>query len=197
MKNSDIFMITAKPEEVEIDRNELAHRLGVARTYNDEIIDRCRKRLMNFIGYKCAYIRVAVDMSMENVCDFGFMRAESKNLYKNLSGCREAFVFAVTTGIAVDRELARLQIISQAEHFVTDAIASAAVDSFCGEAAAEMKKGLRCAPRFSPGYGDLSLTLQAPLLQRLNAFELLGITLGSTYLMTPMKSITAIMGIRE
>ncbi len=197
MKSSDIFMITASAEDIEINKNELAQRLNVERGYTNEIIEACKKSLMKIINYKCAYIRTHVDMREENICEFGFMKTESKNLYRNMSGCDEAFVMALTAGIAVDRELARLKIISQAEHFITDAIASAAIDSFCDYASGLMKNGLDCAVRFSPGYGDLSLTYQKPLLERLNAQSLLGISLSPSYLMTPMKSITAIMGIKN
>lgn len=197
MKNPDVFMITAQPDEVPLKKSELAYRLGVARGYSSESIERCTESIMKKISYKCSYVRVPVDMSVEGVVDLGFMRAESRNLYKNLTGCSEAFVLAVTCGIAVDRELARLSIVSQADHFVSDAVASAAADSFCSYACGIMKKGLECAPRYSPGYGDLSISFQPLILERLNARELLGITLNSSYLMTPMKSITAIMGIRK
>lgn len=197
MKSSDVFMISADAQEIEINRNELALRLGVSREYDDELIRKCRQMLLDVIDYKCAYIRTDIDMSNENVCNFGFMTVDSSALYKNLNGCSEAFVFAVTTGIAVDRLLARLKIISSAEYFVTDAIASAAADSFCAYAAGKMKEGLSCPPRFSPGYADLSLRFQLPLLSRLDAHGLLGITLDNAYLMTPVKSITAIMGIRN
>ena len=197
MKSSDIFMISAKADEVEINRGELSQRLGVGREYDDELIRKCRSRLLEVIDYKCSYIRTDINLSKDNICDFGFMNVDSSALYKNLYGCREAFVFAVTTGIAVDRLLAKLSILSSAEHFVTDAIASAAADSFCGYAAGKMKESLSCPARFSPGYADFSLHFQVPLLRRLDAQGLLGITLDSAYLMTPVKSITAIMGIRN
>lgn len=190
-------MIRAAGDEVEINRNELAQRLGTARGYSSELIEGCRSRLMKIIDYKCAYIRIPIEKPQENVCDFGFMRVESRNLYNNLKDCDEAFAMALTSGIAVDRELARLRVISQAEHFVTDALASAAIDSFADHAVKIMSSGLRCAPRFSPGYGDFSLELQKPFLERLDGQGLLGITLSSAYLMTPMKSITAIMGIKR
>ncbi len=197
MKSSDIFMINAKAESVEINKNELAQRLKVERGYTNDVIESCKRSLLGIINYKCVYIRTNVDLSGGNVCDFGFMKAYSKNLYKNLHGCSEAFVMALTAGIAVDRELAKLKITSQAEYFITDAAASAAIDSFCDYACNIMGDGLDCAVRFSPGYGDLSLTLQKPLLERLNAQSLLGISLSPSYLMTPMKSITAVMGIKN
>lgn len=197
LKSNDIIMITSSADDVEINKWELAQRLGIARDYSNELIEKCTARLKKHIQYKCVYIRTDVDMHEENICDFGFMRIPSRNLYRNLDGCREAFVMAMTAGINVDRELNRLKIISQAEYFVTDGIASAAIDSFADYAVKMMKGDKKCPPRFSPGYGDLSLSFQVPLLERLNAHGLLGITLDSACLMTPMKSITAIMGIKN
>ena len=197
MKNSDIQIITASADEIAINKNELAARLKVSREYQSELLDQCRKRLNEIISYQCAYIRTKVDLSQENICRFDFADIKSKHLYKNLQGCSEAFVMAVTTGIAVDRLLAKLNIISQAEHFVTDGLSSAAVESFCDYASDKMKAGENCAARFSPGYGDVSIEVQKPLLERLCAAETLGITLNAAYLMTPVKSITAIMGIRK
>ena len=196
MTNNDLKFINAEPQEIIINNNELSARLGVDRSFRHQTIEDCKKRLNEHISYKCVYIRTSVDLSKENLCDFGFMKIPSRNLYKNLTGCNEAFVMAVTTGIGVDRLLAKLNITSQAEHFIMDALSSAAIESFCDYVSDIMKTGLVCAPRFSPGYGDVSIEFQKPLLQRLNAAESIGINLNSSYLMTPMKSITAIMGIK-
>ena len=103
---------------------------------------------------------------------------------------------AVTTGIATDRLLLRLNAVSQAEHFMTDALSSAAIESFCDYAAGKIRGGISCANRFSIGYGDVPLTYQKPFLEKLQAQRLLGITLNNAYLMTPVKSITAFMGIK-
>ena len=197
MKYSDLKIISASPDEVTVNRNELAQRLRTDREFNEPLLDKCRESFNKAVHYKCVYIQSPVDLSTEGVCDLGFMKIPSRDLYKNLRGCSEAFVMALTAGLSVDRLLARLNITSQAEHFMTDALSSAAIESFCDHACAIMQASLRCAPRYSPGYGDLSITFQKPLLERLNAFETLGITLNSAYLMTPVKSITAIMGIRS
>lgn len=194
--NNEINIISAEPNEIEINKNELAGRLKTERGFQSEALEQCRLRLMENIKYKCAYIRTKVDLSEKDVCDFGFMKIPSKNLYKNLSGCKEAFVMAMTAGLSVDRLLARLNVVSQAEHFMTDALSSAAIESFCDHACEIMSREYECVPRFSPGFGDLSITFQKPLLERLCAFEILGITLNPVFLMTPMKSITAIMGIK-
>ncbi len=196
MINRDVRIITAGSDDVEIDGNELALRLHTSRGYTSPQIEECKKRLLSVIRYKCACIRTPVELSEENVCDFGFMRIPSSKLYKNLAGCSEAYVMALTTGISVDRLLARLNIVSQAEHFITDALSSAAAESFCDYVCGILTQDVYCVPRFSPGFGDLSITFQRPLLERLDAANSLGITLNSAYLMTPVKSITAIMGIK-
>ena len=195
MKHGDIKILTAKAEDIEINKNELALRLKTDRNYESEVLEKCRKQFNSVVNYRCAYIRTAVDLSQENICKFDFAQVKSKNLYKNLQGCKEVFVLAVTTGIAVDRLLARLNITSQAEHFITDGLSSAAIESFCDYVSDILSKDLKCASRFSAGYGDFSIEYQKPLLERLSASETLGITLNSAYLMTPVKSITAIMGV--
>lgn len=197
MINSDVQIISAEPKEITINQRELSQRLHTKEGFETPLLQSCMERLMGVIRYRCAYIRVPVNLEQENICDFGFMTIPSRNLYRNLRGCHEAFVMAVTTGIGVDRLLAKLNAVSQAEHFLTDALSSAAVESFCDYVCSDLKKEAECAVRFSPGYGDLSIEFQKPLLQRLSAYEQLGITLNSAYLMTPVKSITAIMGIRQ
>ena len=196
VQKGDIKIITAKAEEIRINQNELALRLKTGREYESELLKKCRKRFNETVSYRCACIRIPVDLSEENVCKFDFAQVHSKNLYRNLQGCKEVFVLAVTTGIAVDRLLARLNITSQAEHFVTDGLSSAAIESFCDYVSDILSENLKCASRFSAGYGDFSIEFQKPLLERLSAAETLGITLNSAYLMTPVKSITAIMGIK-
>ena len=49
--------------------------------------------------------------------------------------------------------------------------------------------------RFSPGYGDLPLETQRPLLQILDSGRRAGIVLSDTMLMIPSKSVSAIIGV--
>jgi len=59
------------------------------------------------------------------------------------------------------------------------------------------RTGCGFKPRFSPGYGDCGIENQKAVLDRINAGATLGITLNDAYFMTPSKSITAIMGIKD
>ena len=61
--------------------------------------------------------------------------------------------------------------------------------------AAAHERGLYTNFRFSPGYGDMPLSAQPVLLATLDAQRRPGITLSKSLLMTPTKSVTAVVGL--
>lgn len=192
------FFYNEIPEsQLQLNINEAAARLKTSREYTNDLIQQCDQRLRRELDCKYTAVRVDVSFPMENQIDIGFGGVQSRSLYKNLYGCKEAFIFAVTIGYGVDRLLKRLSVTSMAEHFITDALASAYAESACDMADAEIKGDLICRPRFSPGYGDLPLEIQPKILETVDAGRRLNITLGKTLLMSPSKSITAIMGIEN
>lgn len=192
-------IICGTVDRLEFDPAEVCRRLQIPRGYDFEAAERCARLLEPAMSCRYAYIRTPVDYPSEGVCRFDFAEIKSEDLFKNLRGCREVFVFAVTLGIGVDRLLCRLNLTSRTEHFIVDALSSAAVESLCDITDKKIRStactsDVKFRPRFSPGYGDVDIWVQRPLLNRLQADKTLGITLNSAYLMTPMKSITAIMG---
>ena len=54
--------------------------------------------------------------------------------------------------------------------------------------------GLAVRPRFSPGYGDLPLALQREVFAALDCPRRIGLTLSDSLLMSPTKSVTALIG---
>ena len=57
--------------------------------------------------------------------------------------------------------------------------------------------GLYLTDRFSPGYDDLPLSLQSEFLRALNGEKRLGVCAGPSYLLNPMKSVTAVIGLSD
>ena len=57
--------------------------------------------------------------------------------------------------------------------------------------------GLYLTDRFSPGYGDLPLSLQPGLCAVLDAERRVGIHVTSSFLMNPGKSVTAVIGLAD
>lgn len=180
-----------------LDPAEVARRLQSARGYADTTTRACQARLEAVLDPKYSGIRVPVRHIREDVLDLGFGEVHSHALFRNLDGAEEAFIFAATLGVGTDRLLARLALVSPAEHFITDALASAYAEALAEHADEALCGALGGRARFSPGYGDLSLEVQPHILQMVEGMRLLGITLGKSLLMSPMKSVTAIRGIQK
>ena len=51
--------------------------------------------------------------------------------------------------------------------------------------------------RFSPGYGDWPISLQPLLAETLDTARQIGLYVTDTYLMTPRKSVTALLGVSD
>ncbi len=137
----------------------------------------------------------------EGYVDAGFGRVESVSLRKLLEGCSLAVVFAATTGAAVDRVINRLKTKDISEAVAADAAATAFAEGlcelFCEHIKSGLPKGKGLTMRFSPGYGDLPLTLQKDIFTLLNCPKNIGLTLTESLMMAPSKSVTAVMGIKN
>ena len=161
------------------------------------LVRECIEEARPLLKYKICYRELEVKLNGE-VCDFGLFRLESKNLSQNLKGCKKAIVFAATVGIELDRLIAKYSRLSPARALILQAIGSeraeALCDAFCADIAGE------CAsvrPRFSPGYGDLSLESQKIVFSALDCERNAGIILNDSLLMSPSKSVTAFVGLNE
>lgn len=195
MMNLGVVCGTVSAEEIKINKNELADRLKTERGFEHSAVDMCIEEFNKVVNYRYVYLCVPVVFKGENVCDLGFGDIKSKNLCGVLRGCESAILVAVTTGIDVDRLLNKYAVTSASRHFITDAVGSAAAETFCDYVDEMLRKNPQKPHRFSPGYGDLPLEIQPQLLNMLNASKNAGITINSSLLMTPVKSITAIMGV--
>ena len=56
-------------------------------------------------------------------------------------------------------------------------------------------RNLQTKRRFSPGYGDLELSVQRDLCRVLDTERQIGLTLTESCMMVPVKSVTAIIGL--
>lgn len=190
---NNIISGLVETNKFELDKRELYARLGGK--MDEAILDNYINKYNNVASYRYAYVRVNV-VVQDNVCKFDFAQIESKSLSKVLTNSNEAIILAVTSGLEVDRFISKTYIQSKTDAFIYDAIASAEIESFADYITNQIKEENIITNRFSPGYADLSLEIQQPLLDRLNATKLLGISLSSNFMMIPKKSITAIIGIR-
>lgn len=132
--------------------------------------------------------------------DLGFACTDSLSLLRNLAECDRIVVFAATLGLAFDRLIARYSRISPAKALLLQALGAERIeglcDIFCDQIHREAEaRGLRTAPRFSPGYGDFPLEMQTDIFRVLDCPRQIGLTLNESLLMSPSKSVTAIIGL--
>ena len=115
-----------------------------------------------------------------------------------LADCERAVLLLCTLRAEFDRLLRTAQARDMAQALYIDACGSAYVEQGCDAAEREIAAhhpGLYLTDRFSPGYGDLPLSLQLDFLRALNGEKRLGVCAAPSYLLNPMKSVTAVIGL--
>ncbi len=181
--------------ELSLSINEVASRLHSPRDFDQGLILKAEGELRGCLAPRFAALRVPLSYPEEGGVSIASFQVKSRDLYKNLFPCQKAFLLAVTLGEGVDRYLYRLSLRSVSEHFVADAVASAFAEAAADLCEERIKGGIPCRPRYSPGYGDMPLAFQEKLLTLTDADRRLGIKLGHNLLLSPQKTITAILGI--
>lgn len=145
---------------------------------------------------KACYYKTPIEIK-GNKINFGFETVISSSLAKSLENCSFAYLFSATIGVDFDRLLNKQLITSPSNALALDATGSAAIEGVCNSVcdflAKESNSILR--PRFSPGYGDLDISFQKSLINVLDANRKIGLSLTQGLMLTPIKSVTAIVGI--
>ncbi|MCR4617378.1 MAG: hypothetical protein K5669_04220 [Lachnospiraceae bacterium] len=151
------------------------------------------------LTYRISYVCAKIDRDEEGFPILPFEQ-HSENLKMNLNNCRGVIIVAATIGAGIDRLIRRYERTQAATGLLLQGIGAERVESLVDMFNDEVNKtaadlGLKAHPRYSPGYGDLPITVQPHLLKLVDAEKRLGITLNASYLMSPSKSVTAIIGI--
>ncbi len=163
------------------------------------LIESCEDQMRSLLSCRVCYSYFPVYMDGEEL-DLGFARVKSAALAKNLVGCTHIVLFAATVGVGADRLIARYSRTQPSRSHIMQALGAQRVealcDVFCGEVAEEAGKlGFGARPRFSPGYGDLSLEIQKDIFRALDVTRGIGVNLNESLIMFPTKSVTALIGL--
>lgn len=165
----------------------------------DELIERSLALCADKLSYKVCFAEYDIRIDGTR-CDLGFASTDSADLSKCLKKCDTILLFAATVSLELDRLILRYGKSEPSVSVCLQAIGAerieALCDAFCKEMKAEyakLEKSLR--PRFSAGYGDLPLELQRDIFKALGCDTRIGLTLNDSMIMSPTKSVTAIIGI--
>jgi len=117
-----------------------------------------------------------------------------------LAQCHRAVVLCCTLGMEFDALLRAEQARDLSRAVIVDAWGSVWVEHGCDEAEKEIAArfpGEFLTDRFSPGYGDLPLSMQREICTLLDLERRLGVHRGESDLLTPWKTVTAIIGLSD
>lgn len=116
-----------------------------------------------------------------------------------LTDCDRVVLMAATLGNGLELAIRRAQVRDMARAVVLDCCGSAAIEAVCDAAEQEILAAVGASvyltDRFSPGYGDLPISLQDTFLRQVDAHKQIGLTVTATNILTPRKSVTAIIGL--
>lgn len=124
------------------------------------------------------------------------------DIAEHLRGCESVILFAASIGADIERRIRIYEAQDLTRAIIMDCCGSSLIESYCdlvcGSIAERLtERGLFPTSRFSPGYGDLPLSLQPEFLRALNAQRQIGLTCNEQFLMFPRKSVTAVIGLSK
>ena len=191
-------VITKSYGEPNFSREEILRYAGAraADEKTNELLDSVLCEASGAFIYKVCYVELDASVS-RGVCDLGLFKIESRDLAKNLCGCKRVILFAATVGIGIDRLISKYSRTSPAKALLLQALGTERVEALCDLFVEDIKRecGAALRPRFSIGYGDTDLSWQKDILNILDASRKIGISLNESMLMSPTKSVTAFIGI--
>ena len=188
--------------DVPVDEGEILRYAGVRSDEGGENLALVREMLpmaLSAMRYSVAYAEFKINRTGDTL-ELGFLSTDSADLKKCLLGCEGVLVFAATVGVEIDRLITKYSSISPAKALILQAIGAERIESLCNLFTAEIARekaalGLSLRPRFSPGYGDFPLEAQREIFEALDCPRKIGLSLNESLLMSPSKSVTAIVGI--
>lgn len=124
---------------------------------------------------------------------------KSEDLTKHFKGVENVAIIVSTLGMGPEEKINEILGDDPGMGMMLDSVASSAVESCQSEFIRVLKKehqkhGIDFTPPFSPGYGDWTLDAQSAIFSWFREDGFVPIELNDSYLMTPRKSLTSIVG---
>lgn len=111
------------------------------------------------------------------------------------------FLLCGTIGAAFDRWQRRLSATSAADTLIAQAIGAAAIektmDSLESKIRSTLAPGETLMPRRSPGYGNIDLSMNREIIERLDAGKHIGVSFTDSMTLIPSKSVTAVCEVKK
>lgn len=169
----------------------------------EDTLHRCMGRTLETISPKYLYRRFKIEHRENGIAVLGTpVFLSGQDIRRHLENCEEIYLLCVTVGLEIEREIRTAMLLSPDEGVILDSCATTAVEALADlaerEIAAQSKtEGKNITWRFSAGYGDLPLETQKEIIAAMDTHRKIGLSLTDSLLMTPSKSVTAIIGVTD
>lgn len=198
-------------DSISPDYAEVARYLGYGKkTPPDETVSQLIEKACSELGAvitpQAVFDTYDLTLQTPDAITFAGTTLHSADLTRNLTGtpastgaCSQIILLAATLGPQTDALIRRHQHLDKTYAAILQATGAmyieAVVDKLNEQIKLEAnKKGLCARPRFSPGFGDVSLEVQKTFFSLLPCSRI-GLTLMDTLIMAPEKSVTAFIGL--
>ena len=189
----------------EKDFNEVFRYLGYKKIdkpdlLTKELVQQCTMEMFPLINPKAVFEIFPLQVNNDNeTISFADLSFKSHDLCRNLNGCIKVGILASTIGPQVDNLIHRYEKIDTAKAAIMQGTGAMYIEKLVDYTNNEIEKMARiedgrCKPRYSPGYGDVSLEIQKEFFRLLPCSKI-GLTLMDSLIMAPEKSVTAFAGI--
>lgn len=161
-------------------------------------VKRCAQDLVQTARPRWTYRAFPISLEEGGVRLSTGLLLPGRDLLTHLTGCHQVVVFCATLSPQVDSLIRQAESRDMLRALALDCCATAAVEQVCDQIETFIHEGYPGCYfpfRYSPGYGDLPLSLQGQLLALLDAPRKIGLCASTTHILTPRKSVTALIGV--
>lgn len=187
---------------MELDVKEALRYLGAGADASPQLAEQthqCARQLTATLSPRYVYRVFPLMLQEEEILFSGTaLRLSGRSARTMLGDCTHAALLCCTLGGEFDALMRRTQVRDMARAVILDACGSAWTEAGCDAAQEELSARfpqLYLTDRFSPGYGDLPLSLQGEICILLDVQRRLGVQCTQHFLLNPGKSVTAVIGL--
>lgn len=186
-----------------LNRNEALRYMGQADLNCDDrlgkLLDDCEAKVLSAV--RPHYLYQCFDFTREE--DGIHLNKTSlvlpgKDILNHLTGCEKVVLMCATLSSDVDRIIRVAELSDMLCALAMDCLASTAIEQLCDKVELKIKQDFPAYEmtwRYGVGYGDLPISLQREFLTVLNAGKKIGLNATESYILTPRKSVTAVIGL--
>lgn len=190
-----------------IDKNEVLRYLGHKGQEYDKALDELIENSIDEVENKTTPKKIFETYDIERQEDGIYLKGtnlvlQGDDIKSCLENCDRVVLMAVTLGNEIERIIKLNERTNMTKAVIVDSIGTAFVEAICDDIENAIYNNYRAEGkslsfRYSPGYGDLPLEIQARFLDTLNARRRIGLNITESNILIPRKSVTAILGIKS